>query len=766
MTRRLRALALLVLSVALLAAPLPARASDPPLGEALTLADGTVLPPLPAEQLRPTVQSEMLIEHTGSADVPQVDEPAPDTTGSTQSVQSLQPLATVETMVAGPGGELPNGLHREVLGFLPYWKLDGTTRAALRYDLMSTIAYFSIGVQPNGYLQRGTAANPTAGWTNWNSSAMSQVINAAHSRGVKVVPTITMMAWDYDFTDMSTLLNSATNRSRLVADVVTIVRNRGADGVNVDFEPVPTSLRSQFTTLVRELKAGLVAAGVGSYVTVDTMAGAATWSTGYDVSALSAAGAADALMVMAYDFHWNGSSRAGGVAPMESIYIFAAGDALRDHLARVPASKLIWGVPYYGRAWNTTGSGLNSTVRSPAQSTAFPYYWTDDGAPAGGKILAQRHGRKWDATGQVPWFVWTSNGGYRQGYYDDPASLTVKYEMVLRHGLAGVGIWSLGMDTGVSDLWNVLRNHFITPKYERVAGVDRFATAAAISASVFGPGVPVAYVAAGTAFPDALAGGVAAGRRGGPMLLVGRDVLPAATANELSRLQPKEIVVLGGASVVSDGVVAALRAYTAGGVVRLAGPDRYGTAAAVSSATFAPGAAVAYIATGAGFADALAGGVAAGRQGGPVLLVSRDHVPGATAQELGRLKPTRIVVLGGADVVSEAVLDALREHTAGTVTRLAGADRYATAVAISKATTGDGVSGTIYVATGDGFADGLAGTPAAIHAGRPLLLLPSGTISSGILDELHRLSPARIVVLGGPRAVSYNVAFQLDVVLE
>ena len=756
MIHRLRPLALVVMSAALLAAPLPARASDPPLGEAVTLSDGTVLPPLPADQLRPTAQSEMLVEHTGSEDVPPVDEPAPDTGVSVQSVE----LANAGTMVLGPGGALPNGLQREVLGFLPYWKLDSATRAALRYDLMSTIAYFSIGVQPNGYLQRGTAENPTAGWTNWNSSAMSQVISSAHSRGVKVVPTITMMAWDYDFSDMSTLLNSTTYRSRLVADVVTIVRNRGADGVNVDFEPVPTSLRSQFTTFVRELKAGLVRAGVGSYVTVDTMAGAATWSTGYDVAALSASGAADALMVMAYDFHYAGSARAGGVAPMDSSHIFAAADALRDHLARVPADKLIWGVPYYGRAWNTTGSGLNSTVRSPAQSTAFPYYWTDDGAPAGGKILAQRHGRKWDATGQVPWFVWTSGSGYRQAYYDDPVSLKVKYDMVLRNGLAGIGIWSLGMDTGVSDLWNALGDRFTT-KHSRVAGADRYATAAAISASVFGPGVPVAYVAAGMVFSDALAGGVAAGRRGGPMLLVGRDDIPAATAGELSRLQPKEIVVLGGTTVVSDGVVSALRAYTTGGVRRLAGPDRYATAAAISDATFAPGAGVAYVATGAGYADALSGGVAAGRQGGPVLLVSRDQVPGATAHELGRLKPKRIVVLGGTAVVSDAVVGDLRAYTTGTVTRLAGADRYATAVALSKATTGNGVSGTVYVAAGDGFADGLAGTPAAIRAGRPLLLVPSGTVPSEILDELRRLNPSRIVILGGTSAVSSAVAAQI-----
>ncbi len=181
----------------------------------------------------------------------------------------------------------------------------------------------------------------------------------------------------------------------------------------------------------------------------------------------------------------------------------------------------------------------------------------------------------------------------------------------------------------------------------RLAGADRYATAAAISAASFGPGVAVAYVATGANFPDALAGSAAAGSAGAPVLLVTRDTIPTATATELGRLKPARIVVLGGAGVVTDAVKAALARYTAGSVSRLAGADRYATAAAISAASFGPGVAVAYVATGANFPDALAGSAAAGSAGAPVLLVTRDTIPTATATELGRLKPARIVVLGG-----------------------------------------------------------------------------------------------------------------------
>ena len=276
LTRHPGRLSILMLAAILLATPLPAFGADPSLGDAVSLPDGTVLPPMPSEQVVPSVQSQMLEEHgglvtdqaDGSTSGPLVESSVAE---AGVAVEAASPLILMEGSVAGPAGPLPNQLTREVLGFLPYWKLDTTTRAALRMDLLSTIAYFSIGVQSNGYLARGAATTPTAGWAGWTSSAMTEVINAAHARGVRVVPTITMMAWNGDYTAMSTLLNSSTNRARLVADVVKVVGDRRADGVNIDFEPVPSSLRSQFTTLVREMKAGLVKARVGSFVTVDTM---------------------------------------------------------------------------------------------------------------------------------------------------------------------------------------------------------------------------------------------------------------------------------------------------------------------------------------------------------------------------------------------------------------------------------------------------------------------------------------------------------------
>ena len=86
----------------------------------------------------------------------------------------------------------------------------------------------------------------------------------------------------------------------------------------------------------------------------------------------------------------------------------------------------------------------------------------------------------------------------------------------------------------------------ISPKATRIGGADRYIVAAATSASTFAAGAPIAYIATGGAFPDALAAGPVGGHRGGPVLLTRTDQLVTPTINELKRLKPQRIVILGG----------------------------------------------------------------------------------------------------------------------------------------------------------------------------------------------------------------------------
>ena len=297
------------------------------------------------------------------------------------------------------------------------------------------------------------------------------------------------------------------------------------------------------------------------------------------------------------------------------------------------------------------------------------------------------------------------------------------------------------------------------PDISRIAGADRYATAAAMSAAIYPKFTEYAFIAVGTNFPDALAGGALASAFGSPVLLTAGTALPAPTINELVRLQPEGIVVLGGPSVISDSVVAQLGAYAGGdGVTRVFGADRYETAAAISSSWFAVDVPVAYVATGRNFPDALAGVPIAGMgpASGPILLVTESTIPPATATALSNLEPGAITILGGPSAVGPGVAAALDAYTTGPVTRLDGADRYATAGKISEAAP-FALAGTSFVATGRNYPDSLAGGAPAATVGGPLLLVPGSSVPAITQAELQRIGPARIYVLGGPSAVTEGV---------
>ncbi len=293
------------------------------------------------------------------------------------------------------------------------------------------------------------------------------------------------------------------------------------------------------------------------------------------------------------------------------------------------------------------------------------------------------------------------------------------------------------------------------PTLQRVGGATRYDTDAQLLAR-YPTGVAQLFVATGATFPDALAAAAAAGRTD-PVALVAGGAIPDAVLAQVQRLQPGRIVLVGGPAVLPDSVGATLAGYASGGWTRLAGSTRYGTAAAVSAATFAPGVPVAYIATGLDFPDALTGSALGARLGGPVLLTGPTSLPTATAAELARLHPAKIVVLGSSGVVSDAVLAQLSSFS-GTVQRAGGASRYATNLdAIGSISP----VATLVVATGSNFPDALAGGAMAARLDGALLLVGS-TLTSAQIGWLQSTRPGAVLVVGGTGAVPSTTATTID----
>jgi putative cell wall-binding protein len=311
----------------------------------------------------------------------------------------------------------------------------------------------------------------------------------------------------------------------------------------------------------------------------------------------------------------------------------------------------------------------------------------------------------------------------------------------------------------------------VAPEYEmsRAAGLDRYATAVAVSQANFAAATHV-VLATGEDFPDALAAAGLAGAYDAPVLLTRTAALPADVLGEIARLGATEVLVVGGTGAVSDAVADSLASQGLS-VSRTAGPDRYATAAAVASAIYAKEGpdwvGETFIARGDEFPDALAVAPFAYSQKMPVLLVRpTGSPPPATIAAIQNLGITRAYVAGGSGAVSTAVASALGVP----YVRAAGPDRYETAVAVARYGEANAWGSAAFtgVATGALFPDALGGGAAAGANDGVLVLttpsaLPNSTASfvsdhAGDIDALQ--------VFGGPGAVSEGVFSSLQALLE
>lgn len=306
----------------------------------------------------------------------------------------------------------------------------------------------------------------------------------------------------------------------------------------------------------------------------------------------------------------------------------------------------------------------------------------------------------------------------------------------------------------------------------RLAGDDRFETAVQVSRERFRDAdeIDTVYLARADVFADAVAGGVLTR---GPVLLVPvHGAVPDVVLEEVERLDPEDVVALGGAQAVSDQVLSDVGGPRT--VARLAGDDRLSTAVEIARHQFPDRAEVAYLAR----ADVLADAVAAGTlEGGPVLLVPPDGaLPAVVADQLASSAPRQVVALGGDQAIADEVLDAAggaaqtgRDALPETATagadvlsrRLAGSGRIETSIAIAGAFSAG--ADVAYLARADVFPDAVAG--GALIDG-PIVLVPScGDLPPAVAADLARLGAGRVTALGGEEAICPALLDQAAAVL-
>jgi putative cell wall-binding protein len=323
----------------------------------------------------------------------------------------------------------------------------------------------------------------------------------------------------------------------------------------------------------------------------------------------------------------------------------------------------------------------------------------------------------------------------------------------------------------------------------RLEGSTRYETAAATAiadwADTRAPAQLV--IASGEDFPDALSGTAAAGYYRGPLLLTRRDALPAATIDALQHFQAADVAVVGGTAAISATVEQQLNDL-GHPTYRTAGADRYATAVATAESLTDSGSHgpsfQAVLTTGEAFPDAVAAGqlLYGNHASRSLLLTHPRQLPEVTRQHLSKYIED-VIILGGTDAVSNAIEAEIRSIccTRGTFTqpciqvqRIAGPNRYATAVAASDhvAAQTSGFTGRWWDGSRVTLSNGQS-FPDALIAGRHANWLDSVSVFAESAERLgsetrdflerHRASISRLDLIGDRGVLSDATASEAKI---
>jgi hypothetical protein len=169
--------------------------------------------------------------------------------------------------------------------------------------------------------------------------------------------------------------------------------------------------------------------------------------------------ACDYVFIMGYAYWWNGASTTGPSAPLTgaSHNLEQTLNNSSDGYGSCDKSKLILGLPYYGNKWSVSASQKSTVGASTLASGSSVFYST-------ARDYYSSYGKYWSTKYEDTWTYYQSGDTWYQAWCNDAEALDAKEKLVFSHGLMGTGMWALGYDEEHQELWDVLRNNFLTVK--------------------------------------------------------------------------------------------------------------------------------------------------------------------------------------------------------------------------------------------------------------------------------------------------------------
>jgi spore germination protein YaaH len=327
------------------------------------------------------------------------------------------------------------------MGFLPYWLLSKAQKDYSKY--LNGIYYFGLTIEDDGSIVK--LANPQEkepGWYALESGKVDPFLKTARDNH----QALSLSVFSGASESIGVLISDPIKHAdKLISDIAPVMRKYGFSDLNLDVEYsdiASDEARMNFTRFVKQIKNNLKRENLGT-LSIDVSPTA--FVKKYLVDPEEIAKYVDSIVIMGYDYHYQGSFVTGPVAPLfgaTTVSEFDVQTAVKKALEILSPQKIILGVPLYGYEWET----LSADPRSPV----IP----GTGITASSQRVQELMNKcstcsaKLDSVAQEKYIVYkdVDTNSYHQIFYPDMEIMSSKLKFVQKYNLAGIAVWALGYE--------------------------------------------------------------------------------------------------------------------------------------------------------------------------------------------------------------------------------------------------------------------------------------------------------------------------------
>ena len=319
---------------------------------------------------------------------------------------------------------------RKVSGNLVFWdQANGFQTIQNNPDIFSSVSPFWYTIDNAGQV----VPYRTAAGASYEDAGIVTFLRANNIQIMPTVADINNGVWNGAL--VSQIINDPAKSQANINSLVNLAVSKGYDGIDLDYEDLPASDRNAFSLFVQNLATALHTQG--KLLSVNVYAKTSEpgdWSGPQSQDYAALGQTADELRLMVYEYHW-ATSPPGPVSP-----VYWVNDVLAFAVSKIPAQKIIHGLPAYGYDW-VNNAGADKV-------------WQDSMA------LANAYGANinWDSASATPWFSYTASGAQHTVWFENAAASDAKLALTNQYNVGGVNFWRLGRED--PSTWSYVRARF------------------------------------------------------------------------------------------------------------------------------------------------------------------------------------------------------------------------------------------------------------------------------------------------------------------